>query len=389
MYGLGRVGAFRAARPPRFDPFSPPGIQLRSPCAFRLVCAVLLAGLFAAVPSTAARAASPAARGSTDCNFNGIDDADEVAQGTAADCNGNQTPDDCDVHESPTPLGFLIPADLRVPPDPFTSGTTTHDFLVADTGPILDLDVTINVTHSFMSDLKISLEHNAVTVVLSDSNGGGGSGYVDTVFDDEAADPVSTGSAPFTGSFQPEEPLATFDGMDTAGTWTLIVEDLFTGDIGTLHDWSLDFQIQGAVINDCQPNGTPDSCEPDFDTDGLPDECDTCTDTDSDGFGNSGFDTSGCTGPDPDNCPDLFNPDQEDADSNGIGDACQMPLSQVPSMSASSTLLLALILLCFGIRRLPSSTFPSPLEQAVMDPLPWNYSQRTPTPEQQHVARTD
>jgi len=146
--------------------------------------------------------------------------------------------------------------------------------------------------------------------------------------------------------------------MDPAGTWTLIVEDQFTGDTGTLHDWSLDFQIRGAVTNDCQPNGTPDSCEPDADTDGLPDDCDTCTDTDSDGFGNSGFDTSGCTGPDPDNCPDLFNPDQDDADSNGVGDACQAIITQVDSISTASTLLLALILLCFAIRRLRTGRIP-------------------------------
>ena len=34
-----------------------------------------------------------------------------------------------------------------------------------------------------------------------------------------------SGSAPFSGSYQPESPLSDLDGLSMAGTWTLYVSD--------------------------------------------------------------------------------------------------------------------------------------------------------------------
>ena len=79
---------------------------------------------------------------------------------------------------------------------------------------------------------------------------------------------------------------------------------------------------------DTIPNGE-DNCidvynpgQEDADSDGLGDVCDDCTDTDGDGFGNPGFALNTCP---PDNCPAVANPGQEDANCNGIGDACDCP----------------------------------------------------------------
>lgn len=72
--------------------------------------------------------------------------------------------------------------------------------------------------------------------------------------------------------------------------------------------------------NDCNTNGIPDECDPDSDSDGVPDACDNCpkdanadqTDLDNDGLGDA------C-----DNC-DLYNPEQEDCQPNGVGDVCDI-----------------------------------------------------------------
>ncbi|HMP17842.1 MAG TPA: proprotein convertase P-domain-containing protein, partial [Gemmatales bacterium] len=56
---------------------------------------------------------------------------------------------------------------------------------------------------------------------------------------DQAANPISAGTAPFTGSFRPEQPLSAFHGISGNGTWTLRVRDVVSSDTGTLQNWSI------------------------------------------------------------------------------------------------------------------------------------------------------
>ena len=126
-----------------------------------------------------------------------------------------------------------------IPDDSVTGVTST--LAISGAGTISDLNVRVGaITHTYVGDLEISLRGpDATTVTLIDNGGGSGDNFTDTVFDDEAATPIASGLAPFTGSWRPHQPLSAFDGKPANGTWTLKVIDSAAADTGTLSAWGL------------------------------------------------------------------------------------------------------------------------------------------------------
>jgi subtilisin-like proprotein convertase family protein len=144
---------------------------------------------------------------------------------------------------------------IAIPDDSPVGAEST--IVVTDDKEILDVDVTVNVTHTYDGDLELSLiGPDGTEVVLSDRRGGSGENFTDTTFDDEASTPISGGSAPFTGSFRPDEPLTAFDGKVAAGTWRFRVEDHAGWDVGTIDSWSITFTYPAQA---CGPHMKYDS----------------------------------------------------------------------------------------------------------------------------------
>lgn len=105
---------------------------------------------------------------------------------------------------------------------------------------IADLDVRLQIDHPWTEDLVVTLTSPSGTrVVLLDAVGGSRDDFRNTVLDDEASTGIRLGTAPFTGAFVPESPLAAFDSENARGTWRLTVDDVIAGDSGTLIDWTL------------------------------------------------------------------------------------------------------------------------------------------------------
>ncbi len=120
--------------------------------------------------------------------------------------------------------------------------TAVVPIVVPITQTIADLDVSFNITHTWDSDLVISLRApNGTQVLLVNRRGGSGDNFTDTVLDDEAADSVAGGRAPFAGTYRPEGLLSTFDNLAANGTWQFLVYDGSRSDVGYIHSVTLSF----------------------------------------------------------------------------------------------------------------------------------------------------
>jgi subtilisin-like proprotein convertase family protein len=105
---------------------------------------------------------------------------------------------------------------------------------------IVDIDVSLDITHTYDGDLEITLiSPSGRRVTLVANVGGSGEDFTGTVFDDEAADDIDDGVPPFGGVFRPQQALSLFDGEDPNGTWTLEVDDQTGVDEGSLNSWSV------------------------------------------------------------------------------------------------------------------------------------------------------
>ncbi len=135
-------------------------------------------------------------------------------------------------------------------PDNNPSGVT-DTLVVSNSGSLSDLDVFVNVTHSWVGDLVFTLKHvdTGTSVTIIDRPGMVSSGFgcngnnINATLDDEASSLVenecSGGTPTINGTFQPNNPLSAFDSEDLSGTWTMTISDNVGQDTGTLNTWCI------------------------------------------------------------------------------------------------------------------------------------------------------
>lgn len=265
----------------------------------------------------------------------------------------------------------------------FDLTTVTSTLTIAEARTLVDINVFIDITHTWNADLDVKLiAPNGTEVILFEDVGGSGDNFSSTILDDSADTPIANGTAPFTGTFSPQGSLADFNGLNTAGDWTLVIHDDAGGDTGTLNTWGIIYEYEinvpplevqldasgTAIINaedllysvaiECGnynvTAGPSDTATINFNTSnvgqnlievtvtnntGLSSVCTaivnvTCVDTDGDGVCDSDDNCPSEPNADQadgdgdgvgdvcDNCPDISNPNQEDIDDDGIGDIC-------------------------------------------------------------------
>jgi hypothetical protein len=137
-------------------------------------------------------------------------------------------------------------------PDENTNGVDDNLVISGATGLIGDMDVRVEINHTYVTDLSINLRRAAVgprnlmtmptgpASALCDGNN------MAATFDDEANPPQPANSACVTGAVPtysgvvvPEQALNFFDGQDPNGTWTLNVNDAVFQDVGVLTRWCI------------------------------------------------------------------------------------------------------------------------------------------------------
>jgi subtilisin-like proprotein convertase family protein len=120
------------------------------------------------------------------------------------------------------------------------NSTTTSVIPISFNGSVADLDLLLDITHTYDGDLSATLTSpSGVQVTLFNRIGGSGNNYTQTYFDDEAANSINSGSPPFTGNFRPLGSFSNFDNGSVQGNWTLRVTDSAGLDQGSLNSWSL------------------------------------------------------------------------------------------------------------------------------------------------------
>lgn len=100
-------------------------------------------------------------------------------------------------------------------PDNNTTGVS-NTISVTDTGTVTDAKITVDITHTYRGDLKLTLSKGTFNVVLFDGDGGSADNLQQTF-----AVPGLTGAA-------------------LAGGWTLKVQDTYAQDVGQLNSWAIE-----------------------------------------------------------------------------------------------------------------------------------------------------
>ncbi|MEM8898376.1 MAG: M6 family metalloprotease domain-containing protein [Bacteroidota bacterium] len=148
-------------------------------------------------------------------------------------------------------LTFNKQADLLIPDNSDTG--IDSEIVVPDDGAISLIRVSVDITHTYIGDLEVSLiAPDGKTASLHDNTGGSNDDLILT---------MESGK---------EEELDTFVGSSMKGTWKLRVKDLASQDTGRINNWKLEFDFD-KVGNKIQESAAPKVAIPDNDLKGVSD----------------------------------------------------------------------------------------------------------------------
>jgi len=155
---------------------------------------------------------------------------------------------------TPPPSSCTTYTSTNVPVNlPNGTSTISSNLTISGAGTIGDLNVSVNMAHAWVGDLRFVLRNQATgtAVTFIDRPGVPASTYgcsgdnINATLSDEAASPVenqcASGTPTINGTFSPNNALNAFDGQSGNGNWVLEVTDLYpSADAGTLNGWNVE-----------------------------------------------------------------------------------------------------------------------------------------------------
>ena len=147
--------------------------------------------------------------------------------------------------------GAAFTLDVQPPVEDFASSNTplalvdagtVTDTIAANlaTNSLTEVSVLVNLTHTWDSDLIITLiSPTGTRVILANQNGADGDNFESTIFIDSSLWSLAAGAPPYAGEHSSNEPLSILNGEDGNGTWTLEIQDIAMFDTGDLLNWAL------------------------------------------------------------------------------------------------------------------------------------------------------
>lgn len=139
-----------------------------------------------------------------------------------------------------------------------SSVTSAIDFLEA--GEINQVSVLVDITHSWLEDLSISLISPSGTTIPLLTQQCGNQKDINVTFTDQGTTITCLYEVPsLSGQIRPEQPLSALKGEPSKGLWQLVVEDSNSHDGGTINNFGLNICISGEYITDSDKDGVLDT----------------------------------------------------------------------------------------------------------------------------------
>jgi len=131
---------------------------------------------------------------------------------------------------------------VSVPDNAATTQTATIVYSTNNNELVHDLNVSVQITHSWVSDLTLELQSPQGTSVVLLENECPDGNNIDVTFTDDGltVDCNVFGSPAISGNVSPLTPLSNFNGEDPNGVWTLSVADGVPQDGGSIDDFSIE-----------------------------------------------------------------------------------------------------------------------------------------------------